>query len=77
MSDLQQIECCVSIGEIARFLKNASELAYKEKPDYEALKKILLDGLEHKGVCCNGALNFAAAERPPNESAAKHKKVST
>ncbi|CAI5771361.1 serine/threonine-protein kinase VRK2 isoform X2 [Podarcis lilfordi] len=62
-------------SEIARFLKNASDLAYKEKPDYEALRKILLDGLEHKGVCCNGALNFTAAKRPPNESAAKHKKV--
>ncbi|XP_015276688.1 PREDICTED: serine/threonine-protein kinase VRK2 [Gekko japonicus] len=40
-----------SCGEIATFLKTASELAYDEKPEYEMMKKILLSGLEQRGHC--------------------------
>ncbi|KAJ7341296.1 hypothetical protein JRQ81_005227 [Phrynocephalus forsythii] len=44
------------------FLKNASSLAYKEKPKYEALKDILLSGLAQKGASYNGMLDFTATK---------------
>ncbi|XP_061481760.1 serine/threonine-protein kinase VRK2 isoform X2 [Rhineura floridana] len=62
-------------SEIASFLKNMFDLAYNEKPKYEALKKILLNGLEHKGISSNGTLNFSAAKSTLNESAANRKKA--
>ncbi|XP_060105495.1 serine/threonine-protein kinase VRK2 [Heteronotia binoei] len=66
-----------SCGEIATFLKNACELAYDEKPDYEMLKKILLSGLEHRGRCydpfsfiavTSGLIEHAANPRKPDLS---------
>uniref|UniRef100_A0ABM5FCN2 non-specific serine/threonine protein kinase n=2 Tax=Pogona vitticeps TaxID=103695 RepID=A0ABM5FCN2_9SAUR len=49
-------------GEIARFLKNVSSLAYDEKPEYETLKKILLSGLEQKRPCYNGVLDLTTTK---------------
>ncbi|XP_042325004.1 serine/threonine-protein kinase VRK2 isoform X2 [Sceloporus undulatus] len=62
-------------GEIAMLLENASNLAYSEKPDYEILKKILLSGLEHKGILYNGMLDFTTNEGTPDEGAANHRKA--
>ncbi|XP_062826334.1 serine/threonine-protein kinase VRK2 isoform X2 [Anolis carolinensis] len=62
-------------GEIAMLLENVSNLAYHEKPDYEVLKKILLSGLEHKGISYNGMLDFTTDQGTPNKRAANHRKA--
>ncbi|KAI1240351.1 hypothetical protein IHE44_0008768 [Lamprotornis superbus] len=48
-------------------------VAYAEKPKYQVLKKILLDGLESSGMRYDGPLEFstAAAASPRNHRAAK------
>ncbi|NWT97993.1 VRK2 kinase, partial [Urocynchramus pylzowi] len=48
-------------SEIAKFLASVSGLAYAEKPKYQVLKKILLDGLKSSGMCYDGPLEFSAA----------------
>nr|XP_002196914.3 serine/threonine-protein kinase VRK2 isoform X1 [Taeniopygia guttata] len=50
-----------SCSEIAKFLASVSGLAYAEKPKYQVLKKILLDGLESSGMCYDGPLEFSTA----------------
>ncbi|XP_041329988.1 serine/threonine-protein kinase VRK2 isoform X2 [Pyrgilauda ruficollis] len=62
-----------SCSEIAKFLASVSGLAYAEKPKYQVLKKILLDGLESSGMCYDGPLEFstAAAACARNHLAAK------
>lgn len=66
-----------STGEIAKFLASVSGLAYAEKPKYQVLKKILLDGLESSGMCYDGPLEFsAAAASARNHFAAKAPRVS-
>ncbi|NXS00410.1 VRK2 kinase, partial [Oxylabes madagascariensis] len=50
-----------SCSEIAKFLASVSGLAYAEKPKYQVLKKILLDGLESSGMRYDGPLEFSAA----------------
>ncbi|NXS36989.1 VRK2 kinase, partial [Pomatostomus ruficeps] len=65
-----------SCSEIAEFLASVSGLAYDEKPKYQVLKKILLDGLESRGMRYDGPLEFsAAAACPRNHCAAKVSKV--
>lgn len=50
-------------------------LAYDEKPKYEVLKKILLDGLESSGTRYDGPLEFSAAACAQNHRAATASKV--
>ncbi|NXM55822.1 VRK2 kinase, partial [Illadopsis cleaveri] len=65
-----------SCSEIAKFLASVSGLAYAEKPKYQVLKKILLDGLESSGMRYDGPLEFsAAAACPRNHRAAKVSRV--
>ncbi|NXI92169.1 VRK2 kinase, partial [Psophia crepitans] len=64
-----------SCGEIANFLACVYGLAYDEKPKYQALKKILLDGLESSGTRYDGPLEFSAAAGTRNHCAAKVSKV--
>ncbi|RLW07029.1 hypothetical protein DV515_00004244, partial [Chloebia gouldiae] len=66
-----------SCSEIAKFLASVSGLAYAEKPKYQVLKKILLDGLESSGMCYDGPLEFStAAACARNHFAAKASRVS-
>ncbi|NWV61116.1 VRK2 kinase, partial [Malurus elegans] len=65
-----------SCSEIAMFLAGVYSLAYDEKPKYQALKKILLDGLESSGMRYDGPLEFStAAASARNRCAAKVNKV--
>ncbi|XP_074720598.1 serine/threonine-protein kinase VRK2 isoform X2 [Strix uralensis] len=64
-----------SCGEIAKFLACVYGLAYDEKPKYQVLKKILLDGLESSGARYDGPLEFSAAARTRDHCAAKVSKV--
>ncbi|XP_026701524.1 serine/threonine-protein kinase VRK2 isoform X6 [Athene cunicularia] len=64
-----------SCGEIAKFLACVYALAYDEKPMYQVLKKILLDGLESSGTRYDGPLEFSAAAHTRNHCAAKVSKV--
>ncbi|XP_005042713.1 PREDICTED: serine/threonine-protein kinase VRK2 isoform X2 [Ficedula albicollis] len=65
-----------SCSEIAQFLASVSGLAYAEKPKYQVLKKILLDGLESSGMRYDGPLEFsAAAACTGNHGAAKASRV--
>ncbi|XP_064002117.1 serine/threonine-protein kinase VRK2 isoform X4 [Pogoniulus pusillus] len=60
--------------EISKFLACVYDLAYDEKPKYQVLKKILLDGLESSGTCYDGPLEFSAAACMQNHCAAKASK---
>ncbi|NXE75705.1 VRK2 kinase, partial [Cochlearius cochlearius] len=64
-----------SCREIAEFLACVYGLAYDEKPKYQALKKILLGGLEASGTRYDSPLEFSAAACPRNHCAAKVSKV--
>ncbi|NWX30014.1 VRK2 kinase, partial [Notiomystis cincta] len=64
-----------SCSEIAKFLASVSGLAYAEKPKYQVLKKILLDGLESSGLRYDGPLEFSAAACARNRRAAKSARV--
>ncbi|KAF4799654.1 Serine/threonine-protein kinase VRK2 [Turdus rufiventris] len=65
-----------SCSEIAKFLASVSGLAYAEKPKYQVLKKILVDGLESSGMRYDGPLEFsAAAACTQNRRAAKAPRV--
>lgn len=65
-----------STGEIAKFLASVSGLAYAEKPKYQVLKKILLDGLESSGMRYDGPLEFSAAAACTRNHRAKASRVS-
>ncbi|XP_036607814.1 serine/threonine-protein kinase VRK2 isoform X1 [Trichosurus vulpecula] len=64
-----------SCREIAQFLACANGLAYDEKPNYQMLKKILLDGLESSEILHKGLLEFSAAgyTRSPSTSSKDQK----
>ncbi|XP_040981062.1 serine/threonine-protein kinase VRK2 isoform X5 [Aquila chrysaetos chrysaetos] len=62
-------------GEISKFLACVYGLAYDEKPKYQVLKKILLDGLESSGTRYDGPLEFSAAACTRTHCAAKVSKV--
>ncbi|XP_065487682.1 serine/threonine-protein kinase VRK2 isoform X2 [Caloenas nicobarica] len=64
-----------SCGETSKFLAYVYGLAYDEKPKYEVLKKILLDGLESSGTRYDGPLEFSAAACTRNHCVAKASKV--
>ncbi|NWS53882.1 VRK2 kinase, partial [Chunga burmeisteri] len=64
-----------SCREIAKFLACVYDLAYDEKPKYQVLKKILLEGLESSGTRYDGPLEFSAAACTRNHCAAKVSKV--
>ncbi|NWX51498.1 VRK2 kinase, partial [Steatornis caripensis] len=64
-----------SCSEIAKFLACVYDLAYDEKPKYQAFKKILLDGLESSGTHYDGPLEFSAAACTRNHCAAKVSKA--
>ncbi|NXI44653.1 VRK2 kinase, partial [Galbula dea] len=64
-----------SYSEISKFLESVYGLAYDEKPKYEVLKKILLDGLESSGTHYDGPLEFSAAACTQNQRTAKASKV--
>lgn len=68
------IKIC-STGELSKFLACVYSLAYDEKPKYQVLKKILLDGLESSGIRYDGPLEFSAAACTRNHSAPKVSKV--
>ncbi|NXI73386.1 VRK2 kinase, partial [Anseranas semipalmata] len=59
-----------SCSELSKFLASVYGLAYDEKPKYQALKKILLDGLESSGTRYDGPLEFSTAGRTRNHCAA-------
>ncbi|NXL60103.1 VRK2 kinase, partial [Chordeiles acutipennis] len=61
--------------EIAKFLACVYGLAYDEKPKYQALKKILLEGLESSGTRYDGPLEFSAAACTQNHRAGRAAKV--
>nr|XP_013810838.1 PREDICTED: serine/threonine-protein kinase VRK2 isoform X1 [Apteryx mantelli mantelli] len=48
-------------SEISKFLACVYGLVYDEKPKYQVLKKILLDGLESSGTRYDGPLEFSTA----------------
>ena len=50
-----------SCSELSKFLVCVYGLAYDEKPKYQELKKILLDGLEMSGIPYDGPLEFSTA----------------
>ncbi|NWU74374.1 VRK2 kinase, partial [Onychorhynchus coronatus] len=62
-------------SEVAKFLACVCGLAYDEKPKYQVLKKILVDGLESRGVRYDGPLEFCTAACSGNHCAAKASKV--
>ncbi|NXG00299.1 VRK2 kinase, partial [Sakesphorus luctuosus] len=64
-----------SCREIAKFLACVSGLAYDEKPRYEELKRILLDGLKGRGMRYDGPLEFSMAACTGNHCSAKGAKV--
>uniref|UniRef100_A0A8B9NKJ0 VRK serine/threonine kinase 2 n=1 Tax=Accipiter nisus TaxID=211598 RepID=A0A8B9NKJ0_9AVES len=64
-----------SCSEISKFLACVYGLAYDEKPKYQVLKKILLDGLESSGTRYDGPLEFSAAACTRTQSAAEVSKV--
>ncbi|XP_029877786.1 serine/threonine-protein kinase VRK2 isoform X2 [Aquila chrysaetos chrysaetos] len=64
-----------SCSEISKFLACVYGLAYDEKPKYQVLKKILLDGLESSGTRYDGPLEFSAAACTRTHCAAKVSKV--
>ncbi|XP_069643752.1 serine/threonine-protein kinase VRK2 isoform X3 [Haliaeetus albicilla] len=64
-----------SCSEISKFLACVYGLAYDEKPKYQVLKKILLDGLESSGTRYDGPLEFSAAACTRTHSAAEVSKV--
>ncbi|NWQ89234.1 VRK2 kinase, partial [Burhinus bistriatus] len=64
-----------SCSEISKFLACVYGLSYDEKPKYQVLKKILLDGLESTGTRYDGPLEFSAAACMRNHCAAKVSKV--
>uniref|UniRef100_A0A8C9F773 Uncharacterized protein n=1 Tax=Pavo cristatus TaxID=9049 RepID=A0A8C9F773_PAVCR len=47
-----------SAGELSKFLVCVYGLAYDEKPKYQELKNILLDGLKMSGTPYDGPLEF-------------------
>ncbi|XP_068276540.1 serine/threonine-protein kinase VRK2 isoform X2 [Nyctibius grandis] len=64
-----------SCSELSKFLACVYGLAYDEKPKYQVLKQILLDGLESSGTRYDGPLDFSAAARTQNHCAAKASRV--
>lgn len=58
-----------SCSELSKFLACVYDLAYDEKPKYEVLKKILLDGLESSGTRYDGPLEFSTAGCGRNRTA--------
>ncbi|XP_062465391.1 serine/threonine-protein kinase VRK2 isoform X2 [Pezoporus occidentalis] len=60
-----------SCRELSKFLACVCGLAYDEKPKYEVLKKILLDGLESSGIRYDGPLEFSAPACTRNHTAPK------
>ncbi|KAJ7422940.1 Serine/threonine-protein kinase VRK1 [Willisornis vidua] len=65
----------LSTGEIAKFLACVSGLAYDEKPRYQELKRILLDGLKGRGMRYDGPLEFSTATCTGNHCSARGAKV--
>lgn len=63
-------------GEIAKFLACVYDLAYDEKPKYEVLKKILVDGLESSGRYYDGPLEISTTKCTRSQPASKGLKVS-
>ncbi|OXB76143.1 UNVERIFIED_CONTAM: hypothetical protein H355_005354 [Colinus virginianus] len=64
-----------SCSELSKFLERVYGLAYDEKPKYQELKKILLDGLELSGAHYDGPLEFSTAGCTQNHCTAKASKV--
>ncbi|NXJ77439.1 VRK2 kinase, partial [Trogon melanurus] len=64
-----------SCREISKFLACVYGLAYDEKPKYQVLKKILVDGLGASGTRYDGPLEFSVAACPQTHCAAKASKV--
>ncbi|XP_074845580.1 serine/threonine-protein kinase VRK2 isoform X2 [Carettochelys insculpta] len=50
-----------SCGEIAKFLACVYRLSYEEKPKYQVLKKILVDGLKSSETFYDGPLEFSTS----------------
>ncbi|XP_048790970.1 serine/threonine-protein kinase VRK2 isoform X1 [Lagopus muta] len=64
-----------SCSELSKFLVCVYGLAYDEKPKYQELKKILLDGLKRSGIPYDGPLEFSTAGCAQNHCAAKASKA--
>ncbi|XP_067421286.1 serine/threonine-protein kinase VRK2 isoform X2 [Emydura macquarii macquarii] len=64
-----------SCGEIAKFLACVYDLTYEEKPKYQVLKKILVNGLESSGTCYDGRLEFSTAGYALNQCVSKDLKA--
>ncbi|XP_019372193.1 PREDICTED: serine/threonine-protein kinase VRK2 isoform X1 [Gavialis gangeticus] len=60
-----------SCSEIAKFLACVYDLAYDEKPKYEVLKKILVDGLKSSGRYYDGPLEISTAKCSLSQPASK------
>ncbi|NWU98643.1 VRK2 kinase, partial [Upupa epops] len=66
---------CSCCSEIAKFLVCVSGLTYDEKPQYQVLKKLLLDGLESSGTRYDGPLEFSARASRQSHCAARGTQV--
>nr|XP_025039976.1 serine/threonine-protein kinase VRK2 isoform X3 [Pelodiscus sinensis] len=64
-----------SCGEIAKFLACVYDLTYEEKPKYQVLKKILVEGLESSETFYDGPLEFSTAGCALNLCASKDLKA--
>ncbi|XP_075781630.1 serine/threonine-protein kinase VRK2 isoform X4 [Pelodiscus sinensis] len=64
-----------SCGEIAKFLACVYDLTYEEKPKYQVLKKILVDGLESSETFYDSPLEFSTAGCALNLCASKDLKA--
>ncbi|XP_075003881.1 serine/threonine-protein kinase VRK2 isoform X6 [Calonectris borealis] len=73
--EFTSVDAHKGVGEISMYLACVSGLAYDEKPKYQALKKILLDGLKSSGTRYDGPLEFSAAACTRNHCAAKVSRV--
>ncbi|XP_019468042.1 serine/threonine-protein kinase VRK2 isoform X4 [Meleagris gallopavo] len=73
--EFTSIDAHKGVGELSKFLVCVYGLAYDEKPKYQELKKILLDGLKMSGIPYDGPLEFSTAGCTQNHCAAKATKV--
>lgn len=53
---------CCHLGEIAKYMESVKLLDYTEKPLYQSLRDILLQGLKAIGSKDDGKLDFSAVE---------------
>ncbi|XP_036449620.1 serine/threonine-protein kinase VRK1 [Colossoma macropomum] len=61
-------------GEMAKFMEEVKSLGYTDKPDYQKLRSILLQGLKSIGATDDDKLDFSVSVNGASPSAAKSAK---